>query len=381
MQPATFLFLSVDFGFRHIRTKAMAATNQRNRKKNAVYPEINTPTPDNSTPAYPGARFNSLGFCTNHNSIRLCTVTDEDKYKILRKVCFKCGSSNLRTNSRVATLHGNAKKVISRCETPKSMVRATTPPVGRDRRNDHFSASRRVSGEQRRKTSKSCERSTINKKKNVAGPKKNQSSCSKETTKPTPTQLGHKLERNIRPSRSRSRSRHLSTTTSRTMKNSMSQSELVGLYPPPPGRPSGRSRSKSGKRQTKNGTSKTSSNKDDTKNDSNKFVRSTLSPPPLLSSSKSVEAKVKEITVSKKAHGKIDYAELGKLITMKDDETTLPTLLCPATPDSFRSKEAVFSIDKSDLIVELYNKKRLDDAIRSSDRRENRSITKLKSRI
>ena len=357
----------------------MAAMKQLNLNRKNDYP-----SPDNS-PAYPGARFNSLGFCTNHNNIRLCTVTDEGKYKVLRKVCYKCGSAKLlRNNCRVTTLHGNAKKIIPRCETPKGMVRATTPSSdgGGGRRKEHLSTSqsRRVSGaqnstkEQRRKTSKSksCEKSTINMK-NVEGPKKDQIRRSKETTTQTQTQLGHNLERSTRGSRSH----HLSTTT----KNSLSPSELSGLYPPPPGRPPDRSRSKSCKRQMNGGTSKTSSSKNDVKNESNKLVRSTLSP--LLSSSKIVEAKVKEINISKKANVKIDYAELGKLITMKDDEATLlPTLPRPATPDSFRSKEAVFSIDNSDLIVELYNKKRSDDIMRRSVRREDRlqSMTKLKPR-
>ena len=88
---------------------------------------------------------------------------------------------------------------------------------------------------------------------------------------------------------------------------------------------------------------------------------------------------------------------------MKDSEqtqtNTLPTIQCPATPDSFkslatsdsfRSKGAVFSIDKSDLIVELYNKKGcsggvdpLDDTIRSSNRQDDmllRKIPKFKPR-
>lgn len=349
----------------------MAATKQVNvnRKKNAEHPEINIQAPDNSTPAYPGARFNSSGFCINHNNIRLCTVTDEDKYKILRKVCFKCGSCKLRTNSRVNSLHGSVKKVKPRCETPKGMIRATTPP-GRGRRKNRLSTFRRVSGEQRRKTSKSCERSNMNKK-NAAAAKKDLSSRSRSHSKEAST-----------PTQSTRRSRSRSHTTT---KNLLSPLELSGLYPPPPGRSSGRSRSKSCKRQTNDGTSKISSSKDDIQNGNNKLIRRTLSPPPPphLSSSKSVEAKIKEITISKKAHGKIDYVELGKLVAMKDDETTLTTLPCPATPDSFRSKQAVFSIDNSDLIVELYNKKRSDDEMRSSDRcREDRlwSMTKLKPR-
>jgi hypothetical protein len=92
-----------------------------------------------------------------------------------------------------------------------------------------------------------------------------------------------------------------------------------------------------------------------------------------MSSSKLVEEKIKEITKSKKSFGKADYTELGKLITMtmKDDENTLPTTLsCPSTPESFKSKHAVFAFDKkSGLIVELYNDKESGETVRSSNRR------------
>eukprot|EP00985_Skeletonema_marinoi_P000866 scaffold353_cov161-Skeletonema_marinoi.AAC.8 len=374
----------------------MPATKQRNRK-NAVHPQNNiaAAAANDLIPAYPGARFNSSGFCINHSNIRLCTVTDEGKYKILRKVCFKCGSSSMRNNYRVTTLHGNAKKVIPVREVQKGMFSATTSS---DRgRQSGGGASRRMSmsGDQnsnstakkspsplevrqRRKTNESRERSTI-KMKDEVGTKKDRISRSTEPT--TSPQLRRQLERSTR----RSRSRSLSTTsTSRTVASSLSlsPSDLSGLYPPPPGRPTptGRSRSKSRSRQANSGTSsKTSSSKDDNK----KLVRST--PTPInLSSSKSVEAKVKEITNSKKTHGKVDYTKLGKLITMKDDENTLPTLPCPATPESFKSKQAVFSIDKSDLIVELYNKKEseLDDTMRISNRREDTlgRMPKLKPR-
>jgi hypothetical protein len=44
-------------------------------------------------PAYPGAKFNTGGFCTKHDTVRLCKVTDVGKYKkyqILHKVCPEC---------------------------------------------------------------------------------------------------------------------------------------------------------------------------------------------------------------------------------------------------------------------------------------------------
>jgi hypothetical protein len=80
---------------------------------------------------------------------------------------------------------------------------------------------------------------------------------------------------------------------------------------------------------------------------------------------KSVEEKVKELTKSLVAN----YTELDKLIKMKDDEFTLTTSpsqstntgpfkrqLSELTSGSFKSKQAVLSIDESGLIVELYEK-------------------------
>jgi hypothetical protein len=102
-----------------------------------------------------------------------------------------------------------------------------------------------------------------------------------------------------------------------------------------------------------------------------------------ISSSESVEAKVKEITNSKTT--KADYyAELGKLITTSskdEDNTTLPTLssCCPSTPESFKSKEAVFSYDKAGLIVELYKKEEESNELdqnkkKSSSSRERKGV-------
>jgi len=83
------------------------------------------------TPAYTGALFNSLGFCINHHDVRLCTVTREGKYKILRKICPKCGSTSLRSNitrHRITQLHGSAKKELPLRKMPKNMLTAIVPP-------------------------------------------------------------------------------------------------------------------------------------------------------------------------------------------------------------------------------------------------------------
>lgn len=366
-------------------------------KRNVVHSQIITAAAaiddaQQTLPAYPGARFNSSGFCMNHSNVRLCTVTDEGKYKILRKTCFKCGSSSLRNNSYtlVNTLHGhgNAKKDIPSRELPKGLFSATASSSdggSGSGAKDQQSSTSRMRGDHNSKAKKPLPSSEVlrrkkardstTKTKGVISTGKDRNSRSTEpatatttTTTAKPPQLGP-----TKPEGSTRRSLSRSLSTSRTM-TSLSLSELSELYPPPPGRPTeGRSRSKS--RTRKN----TSIDKYDIKHNNKKAVRS--APIINMSSSKSVEAKVKEITKSKATLGKVDYAELGKLITMKDDENTLPTLSCPSTPESFKSKEAVFSFDKkSGLIVELYNKKESAETARSSNRREDmlQRVSKLK---
>jgi hypothetical protein len=425
-------------------------------------------------PAYPGARFNSSGFCTNHSNVRLCIVTNEGKYKILRKTCFKCGSSSLMNNFTPNTtnkMHGFVKKDLPSRDLPKGIFSATASSNGGSGsdskknqqpstsrlRGDHNSTDKKetkplpspqVPGREKTRESTSTKKGVISTK-----TKKDRNSRSKETTTFS-TKLGPKLEGGTRCSRSRSRSLstsrtkaslslseltelcppppgiptrrsrsksstrtkkpfgkdNISLSSSRT-KTSMSLSELTELCAPPPGIPTRRSRSKSSTRtkkpfgkdnislstpRTKTSLSlseltelcppppgiptrrsrskscsktKKSFGKDNIK-DSNKkaAVRST---PIITSSSKLVEEKIREITKSKKSFGKADYTELGKLIKMRDDENTLPTTLsCPSTPESFESKQAVFTFDKkSGLIVELCNDKESGETVPSSIRR------------
>lgn len=337
-----------------------------------IYPLRNRNAVDDPTPAYPGARFNSAGYCTNHSNVRLCTVTDEGRYKILRKVCFKCGSSALRSQnlSRVNTLHGCAKKEVRSRELPKDMLSATATTLdggsgGADSTNANARAANPTTNEaekelRRKKTRDGTKKkSKKSKKSRSETSKKDRKSLRNSTTdstaissSPQVVELRRKLERSTR----RSRSRSLSTTTSRTV-TSLSLSELSERYPPPP-RSLSRSRSKSRNSNRDATTATAAAKKDDTKNKIKPMRRDgTLVN---ISSSESVEAKVKEITKSKTT--KADYyAELGKLITTSskdEDNTTLPTLssCCPSTPESFKSKDAVFSYDKAGLIVELYKK-------------------------
>lgn len=343
---------------------------------------------DDPTPAYPGARFNSAGYCTNHSNVRLCTVTDEGKYKIMRKVCFKCGSSALRSqnSSRVNTLHGCAKKEVRSRELPKDMLSATATTLdggngGADSTNARANnTTSTTTGEaekelRRKKTRDATKKKSKKSKKKDRKSLRNSSTENAAATSSSQLELRRKLER--KRSTRRSRSRSLSTTTSRTHTvTSLSLSELSERYPPPP-RSLSRSRSKSRNRKA---TTATAAKKDFFNEIKPMRRNSTLVN---ISSSESVEAKVKEITKSNTT--KADYyAELGKLITTSsskdEDNTTLPTLssCCPSTPESFKSKEAIFSYDKAGLIVELYKKEdesnELDQNKKSSGSRERKGV-------
>lgn len=42
-----------------------------------------------------GARFDINGFCVNHPKLRMCKLTSDGKYIIVRKTCQRCGSAGL----------------------------------------------------------------------------------------------------------------------------------------------------------------------------------------------------------------------------------------------------------------------------------------------
>ena len=356
------------------------------------------------TPAYTGARFNSLGFCINHHNVRLCTVTSAGKYKILRKICPKCGSNSLRSNLtrfRVNTLHGLGKKELPTREVPKDMLSAIEgggSGGGSDKKaKSSDRAAKKSSGLLLEKNG-----ATDMKKKSVLPQPNTKVRKSKRSTasSPTPQFGGGK-------SKSERKSRH----------------ESPDDQPPSKQRP--RSKSRTRKTTTRKEDDKPARSRSSTPIP-DKPVRSRSITPVLtnMSSSKSVEAKVKEIS-NKFSDGTlekaIDYAELGKLITMKEsDENTLPTVpseqstvnksveekvkeltksllanyteldrlikmkddeftlsTCPSqstnpgtfkrqlseqTSGSFKSKQAVLSIDKSGLIVELYEREKSGDS-------------------
>lgn len=84
---------------------------------------------EKSAPAYNGARFDSSGLCIAHPDVRLSRPIADGKYKIVRKICFKCGSASLMTGHRAQRtekkkMYGNGKTVpdglLVACDTKRS---------------------------------------------------------------------------------------------------------------------------------------------------------------------------------------------------------------------------------------------------------------------
>ena len=68
-----------------ITTITMQTTNTKTHKDKINTDSMLSPT----TPAYKGARFNIEGKCIAHSDVRLCRVTSDGGYKIVRKSCYK----------------------------------------------------------------------------------------------------------------------------------------------------------------------------------------------------------------------------------------------------------------------------------------------------
>ena len=66
-----------------------------------------------------GARFDINGFCVNHPKLRMCKLTSDGKYIIVRKTCQRCGSAGLMTgevNSQFSISSGDQGRwAISIC--------------------------------------------------------------------------------------------------------------------------------------------------------------------------------------------------------------------------------------------------------------------------
>ena len=82
--------------------------------------------PPKGTPAYTGARFDVNGNCLSHSDVRMCRLTNDGQYKIVRKTCHKCGSAAFMTSSRKikTSVHGYKKKGLRHREIPSELLTA-----------------------------------------------------------------------------------------------------------------------------------------------------------------------------------------------------------------------------------------------------------------
>ena len=185
------------------------------------------PLPKGKTPAYKGARFDTDGFCLAPNcNVRLCKITSDGQYKIIRKTCSKCGSAGLcmtdpHTHTHKKTnVHGYKKKAKSPRAVSSDLFGATEVGCASEhKRHMKRIDSRRgfVDGPfkdpprnarrkpRRRKRRRSDPRSQ---KETVEGKKQSQS----KTVPPAPftTNLGNKVSFTQFPTADRERKSHVS---------------------------------------------------------------------------------------------------------------------------------------------------------------------------
>ena len=65
---------------------------------------------DKRSPAYEGAKFDARGYCIYHEDVRMCRVISDGKFNIVRKICYRCGSSSLARDKKTKKLYAQKKK-------------------------------------------------------------------------------------------------------------------------------------------------------------------------------------------------------------------------------------------------------------------------------
>ena len=82
---------------------------------------------DKRSPAYKGAKFDARGFCIYHEDVRMCRVISDGKFNIVRKVCYRCGSSSLaRDKKKTKKLHAQKKKKPPHSQEVSSQLVSTS---------------------------------------------------------------------------------------------------------------------------------------------------------------------------------------------------------------------------------------------------------------
>ena len=121
---------------------------------------------DKRSPAYKGAKFDARGFCLHHEDVRLCRVISHGKFNIVRKICYRCGSSSLvRDKKKTKKLHAQKKKsksphpqeevssnLVSASTSDRDSGRVNSNEVHRPNHRQTQQATIKCSRERRRKT-------------------------------------------------------------------------------------------------------------------------------------------------------------------------------------------------------------------------------------
>jgi len=91
--------------------------------------------------AFEGAKFDAHGFCIHHVDVRMCRVISNGKFNIVRKICYRCGSSSLaRDKKKTKKLHAQKMKKKpphSQEEETSKLKLVSTSTRTRDRDNGH----------------------------------------------------------------------------------------------------------------------------------------------------------------------------------------------------------------------------------------------------
>ena len=97
---------------------------------------------DKRSPAYQGAKFDARGFCIYHEDIRMCRVISDGKFNIVRKICYRCGSSSL-VRDKKKTKKSHAQKMKKKHAHPHEevMIKLVSTRTTRDRDSGRVNSS------------------------------------------------------------------------------------------------------------------------------------------------------------------------------------------------------------------------------------------------
>ena len=96
---------------------------------------------DKTLPAYEGAKFDARGFCIYHEDV-MCRVISDDKFNIVRKICYRCGTSSIARDKK-KTKKSHAQKMKKKHAHPHEevMIKLVSTRTTRDRDSGRVNSS------------------------------------------------------------------------------------------------------------------------------------------------------------------------------------------------------------------------------------------------